>query len=352
MATVAPAAYTIVPLDHERDRETIVALWQRNFGGGSPARFRWLYEQGPTRGFALRTAGGECVGGIGCLERKFRIGGREFTAGQAIDINVNSDHRTIGPALKLQRTVVAPVAEGRLGLMYSFPNEQAEGVLGRIGYKSIGRFQRWVKLLSARTQLRRRVRPEWLAGVAATVLDAGLRLASPEMFVRTPRGLSFDVVDRFDERFDDLERRTITARPILGDRSAKYLNWRIAGAPEVQCQAFTLSGNDGRLAAYLTFYRHGDGVSVNDFLYADVASWRVLVAEFIRRMRHERVEEIAIGFLGPTDPTHVLRKLGFWSRPSTWNVMVYAPDWPTAEAAGWLDVNQWWLTRADVDTDD
>lgn len=352
MAVSAAPTYSIAPLNEHADRDAVLGLWRRNLPEADATRWEWLYEYGPTRGFLLHTADGACVGSCGYMRRTMRIDDRDVVAGQAVDLNVDHEHRTIGPALKLQRAVAATVGPQGLRLMYAFPNAQSESVLRRLGYRPLGTFQRWAKLLRSESRLRGRLRSRWLSKAAAYAVDAGLRLAHREPTIAVPSGTRFELVERFDERFDDLERRVATKRTILGERTADYLNWRFAERPGGAHRTLCMFDAAGDLAAYLIFHRYDDAVSIGDFLYADASAWQVLVAEFLRRMRLERAAAVTVAFLGPAEPMDVLERFGFWRRPSTWNVMVHSAEPDAAATERLLQPERWWLTRADVDTDE
>lgn len=352
MTVTAANNYAIAPLDAHADRDVVRELWRRNLPTADAARWEWLYERGPARGFLLHTAGGVCVGSCGYMRRTMRIDGRSVVAGQAIDLNVDAEHRTIGPALKLQRAVASTVGPDGLRLMYAFPNAQSESVLQRLGYRSLGTFERWAKLLRSESRLRGRIRSQWLSKAAAFAVDAGMRIAHREPTFTPPPGTRFELVERFDRRFDDLDRRVGSARPIAGERTADYLNWRFAERPGGAHRALLMLDGGGAAAAYMVFHRRDDAVSIDDLSFADVAAWPVLVAEFLRRMRLERAAAVTVAFLGPAEPLDVLQRFGFWRRPSKWNVLVHSAEPDAAATRRLLQPERWWLTRADVDTDE
>src|SRR5260221_2980409 len=100
--------YLITP-DAPCDRSTILELWGRNLPTAAAGRYAWMYEAGPAQSWLARTADGAVVGSTGLMAREMKFGLTRCRVGQAIDLNVDSDHRTGGPALKLQRAVVAAI---------------------------------------------------------------------------------------------------------------------------------------------------------------------------------------------------------------------------------------------------
>src|SRR5438093_13517410 len=106
-----------VVTDHEANREQILALWQRNLPLATAERYRWLYENGRATSWLAATETGDIVGATGLMSRTMKLQERLCRVGQAIDLNVNAEHRTIGPALKLQRAVTGSLGARELPLV-------------------------------------------------------------------------------------------------------------------------------------------------------------------------------------------------------------------------------------------
>jgi hypothetical protein len=367
--------YCVCQPHEQTDRQSILELWQRNLPGSSPKRYRWLYESGPASSLLLHAADGRAVGSIGLMRRTLLAQGRPLPAGQAIDLNVDGDHRTIGPALQLARAATAAITRGELSLIYGFPNRRSEAVFRRLGYRVLGELQRWVRPLSGRAVIQRSPWPRLLRGAAALVdpilwlQDLWLRGAggrpggtggSPVLVGTAADGLRrrplrFEATDRFDARFDRFWRRAAAPAAIVGERSAAYLTWRFGQSPAALHRTLCLLDARGELAAYLVYSRRAGAVSISDFLYAQAADFEILLAEFLRQMRHARADTVSATYLGHPAVGQTLARFGFWRRPSPGKAVLYAdPNGPAAPPAG-CDLFQpanWHLTRADLDTDE
>jgi hypothetical protein len=91
---------------------------------------------------------------------------------------------------------------------------------------------------------------------------------------------------------------------------------------------------------------------VADFFFADLASFDWLFAEFSRLMRRQRALAIVVTYVGPGQLAQRLKRFGFWKRPSDWKVMLYADRNRLGNRYDLLlDPENWYLTRADTDTD-
>jgi hypothetical protein len=109
----------------------------------------------------------------------------------------------------------------------------------------------------------------------------------------------------------------------------------------------------GELLAYLVFRRGENTLYVGDFLFRDPRWLEVLLAEFLRLARRERAEAAVVVYLGSSQVCQALGQFGFWQRPSDWKAMIYAdPQRPTHEVERLLTVENWHITRADLDTDE
>lgn len=340
--------YSVGPYDAVSAREAILELWRRNFPDALPDRYAWLYESGPASGFVLRTDEGRAVGATGLMRRDFTAFGKTLKAAQAIDLNVDRNHRTIGPALRLQRAVLAAVESGEVDLAYGFPNSQSEAVLGHVGYQTLGSLERWVKPLSCSVGFDHLGWPRWLARSSAVLLDPIFSRKFSEVLYRRPRTIRVCEADSFDARFDQLWQTAGNQFPILGERTSAYLNWRFCQCPGQRYRVLGITDANGQLLAYLVHGRSGEAAYVADLLFADGRYLGPLLAEFLRLVRRDNVRKVVLLYLGRSDVSQALVRFGFWRRPSGRKAMVYIKK---GDRAPFLDLENWHLTSADIDTD-
>lgn len=342
-------SYSVTPLDPDSDRRQLVSLWQRNWLAPPPeTRWDWLYRMGSGRGFLLHEAAEGCVGACGLMPRTMRISGVDRPAGVAADLSVDQAHRSVGPALKLERALARAADESGLRLVYAFPNRRSEPIFERIGYRKLGPFERWSLPLRSERYVHSMLPAPWLARAAAFVVDAGLRVRMRRRCGFLPADARFIEVTTYDERFDELWQRIAARHPVLGQRDAAYLNWRFGSDPEGGFRTLAACGPQGEINAYLTWRRHGDAVSIVDCLYDTPAQWRGTVAAFLQQMRREHAARISFWFLGPREPLEILRPFGFWLRDASRAAFVRVAPGPSPVPVS-LDRNDWWLTVADAD---
>jgi hypothetical protein len=345
-------SYCTAEFDCHADRPQILDLWSRNLPEGSAARYAWLYESGRAAGWLVHSQQATVVGSTGVMVRNMRVFGRPVRAGQAIDMNVDAGHRTLGPAIGMQRLLTAAVAEGRFDLVYAFPNAQSMAVLKRVGYRTVGEVQRWYYPIRWENVLRDRLRQPFVRKLAAATADLAVQLRGRDGPRTTAGGGRVSVTDCFDERFDRLWQASADRFAVVGERTSAYLNWRFGQSPQGPYRTFCLSGPRGDLSAYVVYYRSEGVVHVNDFFFSEVDDLQMLLAAFLRRMREEKAAAVTAVYLGPDRAAEVFRRLGFFRRPAPWTVTAYVSRERWGPPAGQiLDKDGWYLTRADVDTD-
>ncbi len=348
-------AYTISQADPIESRQAILELWKQNFPAASESRYAWLYQTRRAKSWLLDTDEGATVGAAGLMDRTIYSPEGRLRAGQAIDLNVGQNHRTVGPALSLARTLVQSARQQGYQLVYGFPNADSEPVLKRVGYRWLGALQRWYKPLRCEKILQTRLQNPLARKAAAIVswaANTALAIKSRETFYRRPTEIHVRQADGFDASFDLLWQKVSRQYPWIGERTADYLSWRFGQSPSGRFQVFCITKAGRELLAYLVFAWQDGIVHVNDFLFTDAWSLNLLLSEFLRHVRRQKATAVIVVFLGPGFVTGTLKAFGFWRRPTIWNAMV-SVDWnrPGVDISTILDEQRWYLTRADIDTD-
>lgn len=344
--------YTVCQSDLQADRDRILGLWKNNLPEASPDRYCWLYEDGSSAGWLVKSDGTTTVGAVGLMERTIKVFDNLLRGGQPIDLNIDVSHRTVGPALSLQRTLISTVESGEYDLLYSFPNAAAEPVKRRAGFRVLGNLQRWAKPLSVGSKLSARLRNPLIRRTAATVAGPILKLLSPETFYRRPADIRVDVTDSFDSRFDALWETAAGRFPVVGERTSEYLAWRFSKCPDARYRVLCVSNREEELLGYLVYQQRGTMIHVGDLFFADPRHIDTLLAELLRLARKQKAEAVIAVYLGSQTVCRRLKHFGFWQRPSQWKTMLYVDKQTNPTTSGPLfDVENWHLTHADIDTD-
>lgn len=345
--------YTVSVPHATRDRETILELWRTNLPMATGDRYAWLYENGPAKNWLAAGDDGTAIGSTGLMLRNMSLAGNRVCVGQAIDLNVIPEHRSVGPALKLQRSLIDSTRAAGIPLVYAVPSKNADPIMRRIGYRVVGKIERWVRPLQSEYKLRERLPFRPLVKPVSFLVDQALCLKSAERAYRRPAGVRTELAAHFDDRFDRLWTRAAPQFAIAGERTQAYLGWRYQNCPDAEYRTFCLLDEHRELSGYIVYCTDACGfAAISDLLFADGQSLDALLAEFLRHLRRERMKAASIFYFGTSRVTAALRRYGFSMRFTERQLYVNA-DRHTApdNLARLMDRENWHFTKADSDTD-
>jgi len=372
---VTKVSYTVSRLAPAEARPELARLWSDNLTieGGVDAKFAWLYRDAPEPSESVFLLGAErdgdrqWVGTAGVGVRKVWARGRELRAGLLADLAVDRDHRSVMPALALVRAV-RTYALDALDLAYGFPNNHAEGVFARVGYKPLGRMSRWARVLRhagyvarVRDLALRRVPPavkrvmDRAASMPVVQAIAGRAVDSARMVKVTGAAMQAAMqtkliwVDQADDRFDALWESARDDHDAIGVRSAKMLRWRFPPHPHTKI-ALAVGRRDGAPRAYAVIGQDGEVANLRD-LFGRRAHIGLLLDLLIPALYARGASSVSMRYLGPRWLIDALEVRGFVQRATVRMVSVGVnPALDDATRAALTSADHWYLTDADEDT--
>lgn len=270
MSAVAPAGtYAIHDGDVVRDRDTVLSIWHGNLGESERmrAKYEWFYLDAPSGAPLLKLlrhgADGAWVGTCASGRRRMLLRGKEIRGGVMVDLAVTPDHRSLGPAMMLQESIV-DAGRRELDLLYGFPNPKAAAVFKRIGYRHLGDIVRYARVLRHCGYVRRHL-PGVLAPLAGWLLDTviGVRDA-----VRRMTGPKLDATwsETADPRMSALWEVSAPADALTAVRDACHVRWRFDQSPVARTHHLLLTRpSDGALLAWFATQADGDTLVIRDF---------------------------------------------------------------------------------------
>jgi hypothetical protein len=327
--------YSVMPLrmaDHCRD---LARLWM-NFenphnAGMTEKRMSWFYDQnplGPARTWLVVDSNdGRIIGCGSVFPWNKQVNGRTLTAGVPSDFVVDPKRRIAGPAVTLQRAVLAESVSAGFQFLVGAANQKSRAVCLRVGYHAIGNAFRWVKPLHAEYWLSRRLRNPFLTKVAGSVVTRALVFFDQSRRIKMAPVELCEALEKADERFDELWSRAKNQYSIAGERSARYLNWRYTASPEIKYRFYALfNGDNQRLSAYLVYSIEGEKVSVVDLFgeYPQTIAIDELLLRFADWMRIRGWHSIEITYFGKALFEKRLRRLGFFRREERQTIVLHA----------------------------
>lgn len=261
----APAPpYSVHDGDVSRDRDSVLGTWRGNLGQAErmAAKYDWFYlgcPSGPPLLKRLRhEADGSWVGTCAVGARAMLLQGRPVRAALQADLVVAGGHRSLGPALLLQRSLLESAAS-RFDVLYGFPNSKASALFKRLKWTRIAELVRYTRVLRHRIYLQRRM-PRAAAAPLGWLLDAVDRLRQG---LRKQCDAQWS--SRVDPRMDVLWASSHTGAALVTIRDVAYLRWRFDACPLATTRYLLLSDKGGALQAWFATEIKGSTLVIRDF---------------------------------------------------------------------------------------
>ncbi|MGY0556471.1 MULTISPECIES: hypothetical protein [unclassified Lysobacter] len=282
--------YSTHPGDAVRDRDAIIALWQGDFGPPAiaPDKYDHFYRDNPDGPAIIQLLrhdpDGELVGVISAGPRPVIWQGKAIRAGVVAYFAVAAGHRTLGPALLLQQSLLE-AARGRFDLLYGLPRPSAVGVSRRAGFSVLGTLSRHAKVLRYGDYLQRRL-PVAIARPVGALVDSAVRLRDL-LAGGVVSDLHWRWSEHSDPRMDTLWHGSTHTCALTSVRDHALLRWRFDMPPAGRARYLLVSDDDDQLVAWFACDAHAaldQPLEVLDYWAADAMTGihpkliRVLVA--------------------------------------------------------------------------
>lgn len=262
------------PADLDTERPQLIEVLQRNLPDfDHAARFEWLYRQNPAGAgrawFACSVDPDRVIGAASLLPKLFWVRGQLVLGAQVGDFAVDSAHRSLGPALLLQKATMSPVDQGDFAFCYDCPpHDRGMATFVRLGLAPVCRMARFARLLRADEAVRKRV-PGGPIVHAPVSLVANI-LLSLFTRARSVRGLDIEKLDEdFGEEFSALDASVAAADSDRGFARARLhsndLNWRFRRHPSWEYDVLTVR-RTGELVGFVVYRRYQTRARVYDAL--------------------------------------------------------------------------------------
>ena len=318
MNVEASTLYRLRDGDVEADRDAVLAIWSGNLSDADRAagKYDWFYRQAPQGAPLLKllefkgTPVGTCAAG----RRSLQLGNQQVAAGVLVDLAVMPDHRSLGPALMLQQSLVQS-ADASLDLLYGFPNPKAAPVFKRMGYTQVGEMVRYVRVLRHAGYLSRRM-PTWLATPIAFVADV-IRFVGNKRHLLGAGNLRASTSDALDERVSTLVHEHPMPDVLTSLRDKAYLQWRLDRMPGSNHHHTAIeTSSGGGLLAWFCWSSDGGRAKIIDYWSIDPAAGpsERLVAKFLETLWRAGHTSVDVELATAETRTTGWRTMGFRPR--------------------------------------
>ena len=301
----------------EIGRKSLEAEWSKDF-------LVWKYLSNPAGTYYSHCAeiGDIPVGFYSDIPVWLSLNGQLKTGAQAVDAVVALDVRRYGLFVKIAKRNYKQMDQENILLDYAFPNPVSEaGFIKRLGWTSVGRVPRYIRLLDA-SALSDKDQNSRIKAWASRALSASIYAFTAWSGPAQGAGIQVRDVSIFDERFDRLWQQAARDFPIAVVRNTAYLNWRYIQNPLQHYQAL-IAERGADLAGFCTIsYRDrkiSRSAALTELLVApgDVQAGLVLLDEASRCARQAGSTQIQCWML----PNHnfyvsLLKRSGFLFWPN------------------------------------
>jgi hypothetical protein len=319
---------SVRPANLESDRERIISTLFRCLTPLSDSRrFNWLYRgnpQGEPRVWlAIDTDDGATVGMGSAFPRGVFIGDREELAWVLGDFCLQQEYRSLGPALKLQRTCFSEAESQRVAFCYDFPSTSMMSIYKRLHITPFGRMLRLAKPLRADRKIGELLGNSRLSRRLSAPANLLLSLSSRK--TGRDRTLTTCIHEgNCDQEFSALARKIAGRYGVCIQRSAEYLNWRYLANPLYPYELLT-ARRRGALLAYAIFSQPDEtGTLVDLFGLDDPGIMSTLIDSLVVLLRERGAISVSAAILDSHPWVPLLQQLGFRTREAS-PVVVYPP---------------------------
>jgi hypothetical protein len=323
-------SFGVRPADLVHDKAVIVETLRCFLNPRSDdKRFEWLYRENPfgeaSVWLAYEGEPDQIVGVAGAFPRRLHMLGRQKLSWVLGDFCVSDQHRTLGPALMLQRACLSGFEKQGVPLCYDFPSAAMMAVYRRLRLSPFQRLLRLAKPL----RVDRKFKTLFGDSVASRALaqPANLLLRLAPMNNRGNQGIEVALHGGgFGAEFTALSERIGDRYGIAMHRSADYLNWRYRAHPLSEFEVVT-GGRNGRLLGYAIYQVVGaDGYLLDLFGDAESGVLAPLVADSVASMRRHGAETVSASLVEGHPWRKIFHDQGFKLREESPMIVAMTED--------------------------
>jgi hypothetical protein len=347
--SVPQMAYSVRPAKITGERAALTAFLSTHLSpNATDDRYEWLYCKNPA-GMArvwvvCDSESKQIIGVASAFPRLLYKSGKEATGYVLGDFCIDPNHRTLGPALALQRISLDTLLGGEADFVYDFPSTAMLAVYRRLHIEPQEQTIRFAKLLRANRRVEAKLHFRLAARSLAVVASTGLKML--DLTLRRSGGSAIQVeTSPCGQEFTHAALRWSRDGEVCVARTAEYLNWRYRAHPQRRHEMLTARNGGGKLCGYLVHHRDGENSAIDDLAGDSDAVRRDLVIETIALARNQQVQTLSAPWLAAHPGRQILESCGFRPRESSPVVLM------TSVQAGQRTANKsipsWYLTNGD-----
>ena len=339
--------------DLDADREVIVEALRRHLTPkANGQRYDWLYRRNPhgkARGWIARdTTSGTFVGVAAAFPRRLLLRGAPQLAWVLGDFCISEHYRSLGPAVQLQRALLAAVAEepGLAG-WYDFPSHSMAAVYKRLGVIEQASLVRMAQPLRVDRVLAHALGSTLLARWLAPIGNIWLAVGVQRKGIDASVSIEFHI-GKFGDEFTSLAREASPSYDACIERSAEYLNWRFAENPLERYECL-VAREAGRLTGYAIFTHNAeDAILVDLFGIKQESIFGRLLGFLAKHLQKRGAATISAPIVEGHPWRNVLQEAGYRVRETS--PFVVCPGTSSTAQVFKTPRGPWYLMHGDRDS--
>jgi len=336
----------IRPVSLIHDRAEMIDILNRSFGASQELLFDWRHLENPAgeswSWFLYDKANLAMVGMATVFPRIMRVGGKTLRGGQVGEFIVDVNYRSLGPAVKLQRTTFEPVDRGNIAFCYDCPpHDQGMSTFVRLGIRPSCNVYRYAIPFRSDEYFAKRIDQGFWTKAVVAAANMLLRASATKGAARNIEIQRH--AGRFSDEFSDLDDAEHVPGTVRSSRNADVLNWRYVEDPVVSVNLpgraagtyqILVARRRGELAAFVAFLIQPEGAAMLVDLFGVDSEVKLGLLE--AALDASRTEG-ASSFFGicseESELKPIFKALGFRRRERSAQVVVYtgAVDCPIAQ---------------------
>lgn len=331
--------------DLDADRSLILGFLRGNLNGSySSARYEWLYLKNPAGCARVWIAWGKNpdvpVGLSAAIPRILTIQGQNRLCWILADFCFATSYRSLGPALKLQRTTLDEAARDKVYACLDFPGKSMVPVYSRLGIPVFTRMDRFARILKLNHKMDQFIPIPFVSRMMSAIGNRSLQMIDQRIL--SSSGITVIAFNgEFDEQFAILAQKATASYDCFSHRSVEYLNWRYVRNP-IQSHKILACYMEEELVGYAVISRGANG----DIVLQEIMSlpieglWTRIVKVVSGFLRKTGAYVVYYGQSSQGSKVPFIGSAGYYLRDSApvfVRPFVSQEDLPVAEA--WLLMN-------------
>jgi hypothetical protein len=314
-------------------------------------RFEWLYKRNPHGAVRvwLASDNDDIIATAAAFPRRAYISKIERLVWVLGDFCVSGRHRTLGPAVALQRALLQACDRSGVPASYDFPSSAMTAVYKRLNIEPSGRMIRMAKVLRVDSKARERISNEWLKKTVVPLGNAILQVTSAAFDPSVDKTLKISLQDgSCGPEFDGLAQRVGVSFDFCVRRSADYLNWRYF-ENSYKKHGLMTAERDGALLGFVIFSQNGlNGELVDLFGEDDDAVIGRLISEVLELFRRCGVNTVSAELIASHPWIGLFKKFHFYPREDKPFIIYPTPKYMPTDGA--RPDQTWFITGGDRDS--